>query len=666
MPENEDLRSMVERGADLTNRYLRAGPGSVTGRPYLDQAITVLEQAYQRIEPGEALRGQVAGQLGWLYGVRHLAHGGTVQDRTTAVHLLDESLRFPNQAPVVAGGSKIVLGQLLLAGPASGMNSPDAMMRLMTGGQPTDLRDVDRAIALFREVADGPQISAEMVSSARTLVTVGEALRGMLGGPGGMDFSKLGQALAAAQSLQQQMGGSGMPVPPMPDMSSFSGFRPPAATTPPPATEEPHFGFAERAEPDMPFDVGRVAVVDGPVPDSGPLPRRRPAPIPATPAAELRALLSVGPDALLEGRDPATVDDHVALTAAIAEAPGARPADHLALAAALIARHHTGDGTDWRDVPDDRWVAARSFDRAAPDLPALTPDAVRVAARIAAELPRPARFDAAFAEVTAAMRDAGIGALVFPSLALDAATGRFAPVPDGTRWTGRVAATVPVDGDATVSYVRTAAELLTLIRRGHRPIAEAAVFVANPRRDRETATMDALRLRRAFYPTSTGLGQTIEQSHGDGTAAEVEAHLNASMLHLGCGVTADGALELAGSEVLAPSGIATTTGGVAILPPDPNAVKPLAEALLTRGFTAAVGFTEAIPDRVASLLYWMLHASLVDDGLAPAEAVAAVRAWLRDPDRKPPELLAAEYLGVTATFDLDDPAYARALICRGY
>ncbi|GID65577.1 hypothetical protein Acy02nite_34580 [Actinoplanes cyaneus] len=718
MPDDDEgLRALVEHGADLTNRYLRAGPGSAAARPHLDEAITVLEKAYQRIEPAETLRGQVAAQLGWLHGMRHLAHGGAAGDRTAAVHLLDESLGFPGQSPVLAGGSKLILGQLLMAGMTAGMTSPGAFLQ---GGRADGAGDADRAIALFREVADGPPVSAELTSSARTLLTVAEALHGMLGGPGGMDLGKLTRAFGAMQSFQQQMRGGGMTPPPMPDPSVFipaarkpadapavpgpteatatprptepAAMPRPTESTATPRSAEPTatprpaeatvespgswHPFDERDQPDLPFDPGRVAVVDGPVPTGGPEPRPRPAPIPATPAADLRALLETCSEA---------IDERVALTAAIAAAPGNRPADELALADALIARHQVGDGSGWPDGPDDLAIAARCLDRIAAGLPGLPPADVELAARVAAALPGTTPLESAFADVATAMRDAGLKALVYPSAALTSA-GDWEPVAPGADWTGRVATTTPIGGTAAVSHVPTAARLLTLIRRGRRPIAEAVVFVANPRGDRENATMDALRLRRAFHPRSTGLGVTIEQTDGDATPDRVAAHLNASLLHLGCGVTATGDLELAGGALLTPAAIAKSAtaesaaapgpggvailpprpGGVAILPPDPVALSSLADALLTGGFTSVIGFAGAVPDRVASLVYWMLHAALVDDGHEPAEAVAAVRAWLRDTGRKPPELLAAEYRSITATVDLSDPAHADALECHGW
>ena len=635
----EDLYTLIQEGAVLTDRYLKAGPGSAAARPHLDAAITVLDRAYARLEPGEAVRGQVAGQVGWLYGIRHLAHDGVERDRSTAIHLLEESLEFPNIPPVLAGSCRIILGQLLLAGLTAGLRSPDAIMRMMQGGGTSDTRDADRAVALFREVAEGPQTSAEMTSVARTLLTVAEALRGMFGGPGGMDLGRMSQALAAMQGFQQQTGG-GMPPPPMPDLTAF---RPPVT---PPAN---------------PYDGSLIAVVEGPIPDGGPAPRPRPAPEPPVSAADLRAQLASADD----------VDDRIALAAALVEAPGADPADHLALAAALLDRFDADGGSGWDDGPDDRQAAAESLDRAATALPGLPADDVLTAVDLAAQAGMN-RLGAGYANVTEALRTAGIEAFVYPSpggpVVLDVATGRLDRAGPGTHWSGRIAATGPVEHAGAVAYVRTAAQLTGLLDRGRRPVAEAAVFVANPRHDRDRATMDALRLRRAFYPHSRGLGATVEQIDGAGTPTDVRENLGASLLHLGCGITPAGALELAGPAELPAAQIAARPaggpGGIAVLPPAPPGRLTLTDALLDAGYVAVIGFTAVVPDPVASLAYWVLHSALVDDGLGPADAVAATRAWLGDPQRKPPDLLAAEYQSVAAAVDLT--GYASDLVCHGF
>ena len=283
-----------------------------------------------------------------------------------------------------------------------------------------------------------------------------------------------------------------------------------------------------------------------------------------------------------------------------------------------------------------------------------------------------ARFAEGFADVTTALRAVGAGGLLYaagPMLLLDAGTGRFAP--SGPDLPSRVL----VAGDGRVpegsvsSFVRSGAQVIALAGRTRRPIAEAAVFVANPRGDRQQATMDALLLRRSFYPRSTGLGETVENVDGAGTPDEVRARLDASLLNLGCGITADGGLELAGAGVLDATVIAeeppATSGGLAVLPPTPAGGEALTEALLASRFADVIRFRDAVPDDVASIVSLVLHAELVDARCAPATAVARVRSWLADPHRSVPGHLPPWLETRAGDPDLADPAYRDALVHHG-
>lgn len=179
-----------------------------------------------------------------------------------------------------------------------------------------------------------------------------------------------------------------------------------------------------------------------------------------------------------------------------------------------------------------------------------------------------------FADVVKALRTVRAYGLLYASgdhrLLLSGTTGSLAPA--GSDLPGRilVAGDVPLPDGPTVSFIRSGAQLVDLASRTRRRVGDDAVFIANPRGDRRQASMDALLLRRTFYPQSTGLGDTGENTSGPGTPDEVPARLGASLLHLGCGVTADGGLELAGSAVLEPSeitaGPSATAGGLAVLP----------------------------------------------------------------------------------------------------
>ena len=201
---------------------------------------------------------------------------------------------------------------------------------------------------------------------------------------------------------------------------------------------------------------------------------------------------------------------------------------------------------------------------------------------------------------------------------------------------------------------------MALAARSQRPVAEAAVFLTNPRGDRKPATLDALQLRRAYCPLSVGLGETGESSTGPGTPDDVRSRLDASLLHLGCGITEDGGLELAGSAVLDAAEIAAgppaAMGGLAVLPPTPTGAAALTDALLTARFAGVIGFRKSVPDDVSSVIYLQLHAELVDSGRTPAAAVAAVRRWLADPHRTPPEHLPPWLAATAADPGLADPA----------
>jgi hypothetical protein len=268
-----------------------------------------------------------------------------------------------------------------------------------------------------------------------------------------------------------------------------------------------------------------------------------------------------------------------------------------------------------------------------------------------------------------ALRAVGADGLLYPTvgrtLLLSAETGTLTSV--GPEWPSRVvvAGDTAVPDGPTATFVRSGAQLVELAARSRRPIPDDAVFVANPRGDRTQASVDALFLRRTFYPRSTGLGDTGENTSGPGTPDEVRARLGASLLHLGCGITAEGGLELAGPAVLERADIAhgspATTGGLAVLPAAAGTAA-LADALLAAGFAGVVRFRDpTIPDDVASIIHFALHDRLVDGYRDPAGTVTAVRRWLADLDRTAPDGLPPWLESRAADPDLADPAYRSAL-----
>lgn len=284
---------------------------------------------------------------------------------------------------------------------------------------------------------------------------------------------------------------------------------------------------------------------------------------------------------------------------------------------------------------------------------------------------------------TAAMTDATTTvAGARPRRLLVAATGALGrlPLPAIRTGTGGYAA-----DDLVVSSVRSGRQVVRLAQRTPLPVPDDVVFVANPRGDRDSATFEAMTLRRIFHPRSTGLGRTVEQVHGAGTPADVLAHLpgpagpGASLLHLGCALQTAGSpgLELADSAVLDVARIAVQaraaphwdSGGLAILPADAGAHHErwmsFADALLHAGLTGVIGWLWPVPEHVATLMLLVLHGKLVDDGLPPATAVREVHRWMLDPHRVPPPYLPASQVAALGGTDLTDPRYWAALCHRG-
>lgn len=283
---------------------------------------------------------------------------------------------------------------------------------------------------------------------------------------------------------------------------------------------------------------------------------------------------------------------------------------------------------------------------------------------------------------TAATAATKVAAGAGPRRVLVAATGALGRLPLPAIRTG--AGGYAVD-DLVVSFVRSGRQVVELAQRTPLPATDDVVFVANPRGDRDSATFEAMTLRRIFHPRSTGLGRTVEQVHGVGTPADVLAHLpgpagpGASLLHLGCSLRTAGSpgLELADRAVLDVTRIAAQagaapdrdSGGVAILPADVGAHHErwvaFADALLDAGLTGVIGWLWPVPEHIATLMLFVLHGKLVDERLPPAAAVREVHRWMLDPDRVAPPYLPAGQVAALGGTDLTDPRYWAALCHRG-
>jgi hypothetical protein len=612
-------RPLLELGQALADRYWRAGPGTPGALPYLNEAITVQDEAYGYFDPADRWRAQVASQRGGLYGARHLAHGSPESDRETGVAQLEEALAFPGLPPAVQVMSRMTLGQLYLVRVTRILQSPDIVAMVTGSGVPPGAAaDADRAIECFQRVLAAPDLGAEAADVARSTLTVAEAMRKMVGGLGGgptaVAMDRIMEAVAVLQEFHREQSaraakGAGGTLPAMPSLYN-----------------------AETLAAMDPIDRP-VAVVEVPVTEPTQTPLwewRRAESATAGPAElrrELRSRMTAGPnlfaslESLLSPDAPALavaeVDDLVALATAVIAAGDANRTDHLLLAVALYLRGRSDPG-GWDDEDGgDLQDAATSLLTAA-DAPRPAPaGAVRVMHRLGVLLDERWPF----------------GDVV-------------------RRLTDRQPAGRPA-------------------RRSRMPVGDAAVFVANPRGDLAGASIEAMLLRRTFYPRSVGLGRTVDNIDGIGTPGDVLAHLDASMLHLGCQVTPAGALELAGpaeltpAEITAWTGAARRAGGVAVLPPTAAGAQDLAEALLAAGFVGVIGWRRAVPAAQASLILFVLHATLVDARLGPAAAVDEVARWMRDPRRKAPAYLPDEYAATMAATDLTDETYRGALTYRG-
>jgi hypothetical protein len=647
---------LLKLGQALADRYWRAGIGSPTARRELDAAVEAVDEAYGYLEPGDLLRGQAAAVLGWLLGMRHGVHGGATRDRETGIHLLEEAVAFPSLPPMQASVARIALGQMYLSRTTESLKDSSSVFAAMRSGtKPRGFGDVDRAVACFREVLDGPVFSAELTGAAQAMLKMAEALRTMLGavgqGAAGMDFGRLMEAMGAMQDLQRMAtsGGLGARGPGLPVMPSF--FE------------------AERIVNLDPLDRP-VAVLRGEEPAAPAAPRPR---MPVT--LDVAALRRELPDlaVMLDATEPLPeLDTLVATAATIVHSGQSEPADHLRLAAAFYLRSRLDDGDGWGDGGTSRDVSAAVACLAGAATPELPAAAVPALLRLAVALDALDAVAGRFTTVVDALRAVGAGVLVYPGLGmLDAATGRIRPIgslPRRVLVVGLPDHSAIPSGEAVVSYVPSDAMVVDLAARTPARLPWRVVFVANPRGDRDAATVEAMALRRAFYPRAITLGRAAENADGPGTPDEVLAHLDASLLDLGCGSTADGALELAGAAELPAAAIAAhrrRTGGLAILTGDSGGSVALADALLAAGYTGVIGWRRPVPAPVASVVHVMLHSQLTGQGLAPASAVHHVRQWMRDADRPVPPPLPGWHMPPVGPADLADERHWAALVHWG-
>ncbi|WP_157647063.1 hypothetical protein [Actinomycetospora chiangmaiensis] len=675
------VRPLTELGRELSMEYWRVGPGQAAAQPVLDEAVEVLGEAYDRLEPGEVMTARTAAMLGWLLGTRTLAHGGSPADRDRAIPLLEEATDAEFLEFQLSLMARFVLGQLLLFRSLhrlqSGGTNP---MSLLGGGSPGGDADSARAMTCFREVAADPGAPREATEAAHTMIGLAEMVQTLTGG-GGMDLGRIMTAFGKLQDLQQQMSNGTLGTRLGADADPFRMGDVLAQMDP---TERPlHTVIEDSAtEPE-----------ETPSPPSPAPPPSAPtsAPTSTTTVADLRRAFreAVPTEALLialvEGvgmpSDMAMIDRLVARGQAVLDSGEANVSDRLLHAAALYRRSLIDPDDGWGHGAPSPDLDAAVDEIASVDLVGAPSDLVARVLRLAHRIsPREghrevmARLAAQYRSIGGDLRARGVDGLVYDLsdglLVYDLQSARLewrdsAGLPTRSLVIG---SRRPAGASGVISVVPSAREAMRLAELHRRGPAGAPVFVANPRDDRPQAGIDTMVLRRTFYPGSLGLGRTVENIDGAGTRDDVLARFEAPLLHLDCGVTPSGELELAGPTLLAPADIASASGadaGIVVLPHGAASTAALSQAFLAAGFAHVLAFTTRLPDDVASLVTFMLHSELVDRRVPPAQAVHHVRQWLLDPARAVPEHLPAWYQGTAADADLADLSIADALVHHG-
>ncbi|MBG0567815.1 hypothetical protein [Actinoplanes aureus] len=627
------VRLLTELAQLLVQQHAQV-VGSPAGAPLLDEAIACMEEAHTYTGGDERIVAQGAALLGWLLANRRFVYGGVRGDVDRAIQLLEQGVTGPRPAPGMRLIGLLTLGQLLLNRAIEPFRAGDAA-RLFAGGAKAQAEDADRAAHCFRLVLDaagGP----ETRKPAETLLIVADAMRDMIAASPG-DLDRMAKALATMQRFQDQMS-AGPTVGPAPS-----------------TTREDHQSLG--------YPAMTVYAEPPATPDA------------AIPLTDIARHLEPG----AELPDTTVIDELVAVAAARVESPYPTPGERLLFASAVFLRSLVDDG-GWGEPSGatDHDIARQTLLNAVPGLADAPADAVVLAFRLAAALepgpvssPTWSRLVVPFAPVAAALRACGADALLYPfdgGALLFPASGTnpdFVPERE-LRMPRLIVASDWPSPNGAVSQVGSASQLVDLAARTRPAVNTDALFVVDPRGDGHDGSAD--HTRRLFYPHALCFGQATGGADARGTADEVRSHLRRSMLHLACGVTAGGGLELAGGTVLEPTDMLAPDGqppggGVVLLPPV-AAPAALIDALLASHFAAVVCWRAAVPPAVAALAYHLLHHRL-GHGDAPVTAVAAVRRWLADPAREELPGLPEKLLAVLRSSQGVDPASAAALVLRG-
>ncbi|MFD6563617.1 CHAT domain-containing protein [Micromonospora profundi] len=220
--------------------------------------------------------------------------------------------------------------------------------------------------------------------------------------------------------------------------------------------------------------------------------------------------------------------------------------------------------------------------------------------------------------------------------------------------------------DLVISYSPSARMLCTAAARPPRPV-KSALVVGDPLGDLPFSGIEARAIHQRFHHEGQYLGGTEEGpgriAHPDRVLEWIRdsAGLGASLLHLAChgrvdpARPADSYLALAGGQLparqlLEASRLAVLELGHVFLAActtnlvgaDYDEAVSLATAFLAAGAHTVFGSLWSVPDVGTSLLMYLVHHFLYEEGRRPADALHQAQLWMLDPDRQPPAGMPAE------------------------
>ncbi|WBB77764.1 CHAT domain-containing protein [Micromonospora sp. WMMD882] len=225
---------------------------------------------------------------------------------------------------------------------------------------------------------------------------------------------------------------------------------------------------------------------------------------------------------------------------------------------------------------------------------------------------------------------------------------------------------------AVFSYAASARLFCAAAWGGPAPLGDGGLVVGDPDTagtagDLPAARAEALAVRDVFHPTARYVGRAADgttAADGPGSRAQVVDWLadptGGGLLHLACHGVVRAAdvttgessyLLLAGGERLAAEELARLLTA--------RAARPVALAVLAacRSGVSGYGYDEAfslatlflahhtrsvlstqwsVPDAATSVLMFLFHHHLTEEGLRPADALRAAQLWLAGPRREPP------------------------------